>query len=449
MTLLRNPPEMAAPGQSSDPVEDSEALFKEARQRRRRRWTLGSGMIALLVLALCIGVLVMGTRGRSGLTGVAPGPDQPGKGPGSLLLPGSTGSFHTVATGVLADTLDCASETTCFAVVYPQPGDALHDWLKFRGEQVVAKTADGGVTWVRIGTFPRRRWSPQPVMSCPTVEMCALAVQPATKHNNFLPAQAIAITKDGGSSWTIHELSLPAALSGASVSRIACTDELHCLAYVGAQGSSRPPGTFLSTSDGGATWTETSTVPPVATEAVTAQRCDLDGRCIALVTWPGGATLTSSDFGEGTASSFPSSGVMHASCGDALHCLYSTSGGGLAFTQNGGKSWGLSHVSVPEGQTITAVDCDNGMDCFTAAAQWDRGNYTNPVIYRTEDGGQTWRSLKVPARADGWFVSTIIPLSCPTSGGCIGIAQTRPSSSQPMTKRVVISSFLLNPAARR
>lgn len=42
--------------------------------------------------------------------------------------------FAPVATGVLAGALDCASKTTCFAIVYPQPGDALHDWLKFRGD---------------------------------------------------------------------------------------------------------------------------------------------------------------------------------------------------------------------------------------------------------------------------------------------------------------------------
>jgi photosystem II stability/assembly factor-like uncharacterized protein len=303
---------------------------------------------------------------------------------------------------------------------------------------------------MRIRSFPRR-WSPEPVMSCPTVEMCALAVQRATRHDNSLPAHAIAITQDGGSSWTIHELSLPADLSGTSVNQIACTDELHCLAYVGAQGSSRPPGAFLSTIDGGATWTKTSAVPPPATGSLTSLRCDLDGRCIALVmSRPGGLTLTSSDFGatwtRGTESPFPSSAVMNASCGDGFHCVYSTGGGGLAFTQNGGESWGLSDVSVSDGQTITAVDCYSAMDCFAAAAQWDAGNYTDPVIYRTEDGGQTWRSLEVPARADGWSVSTVTPLSCPTSGGCIGIAQTRPPSSQPMTKRVVISSFRSNPA---
>ena len=213
MTLLHNPPEVAAPEQSSGPIVDSEALFKEAHQRRRRRWVLGSVVIALLVFALCTGVLVMGGRGGSGLIRVAPRHDQPVKGPGASLVPGSTGSFDTRATGVLADTLDCASETTCFAIVYPQPGDALHDWLKFRGDQV-AKTADGGVTWTRIRSFPRRRWSPQPVMSCPTVAMCAVAVQPANQHNNFLPAQAIAITHDAGSSWAIHELSLPSGLGG-------------------------------------------------------------------------------------------------------------------------------------------------------------------------------------------------------------------------------------------
>jgi len=447
MTLLHSPPEIAeAPEQPRAPQLDLEALFEEAHRRRRNRWILGSGVTALLIAALCIGVSVTGGNGDgSRLTSMAPG-----KGSGSSLLSHSTGSFQAVAAGILANPLDCASETTCYAVVYPQPGDALHDWLKFRGAQL-AKTVDGGKTWILIRSFPRR-WSPHPVMSCPVIEMCVVAVQPDALHNNSLPAHAIAITKDGGSTWTIDHLSVPALLGNASIERIMCRDDLHCLAFIGGQGSPPPPGAFLSTSDGGATWTQVGSVALDATKNIVTLRCDFDGRCIALaMDRAGGLTLTSSDFGrtwtKGTQSPFASSAVMNASCGDAFHCMYSTGGGGLAFTQNGGESWALSALPVPNRQIITAVDCDNGLDCFAAAAQWNRENYTNPVIYETNDGGQAWRTFKLPTRADGWYISTVVPLSCPNSRGCIGIAQMRPSSPQPETKRVMISSFRSNPVA--
>jgi photosystem II stability/assembly factor-like uncharacterized protein len=349
--------------------------------------------------------------------------------------------MQAIGTGVLANAFECVSQRTCFAVVYPQPGDALHDGLTFPGV-LVAKTENGGATWIRVRSLPSR-WSPQPVMSCPTVEMCALAAQPTAPHDYSLPAHAIAITQDGGSSWTVHHLSLP-GVTEATVQRITCTDGRHCVVYVAEQGSSPSPGVFISTDDGGATWTPIGTVPLPVSDRIVSLRCAPGGHCIALALGSsGGITLTSGDFGarwtQGAASPFRSSAIMNSSCGDALHCVYSTGGGGLAFTRNGGQNWEQAAVPVPDGQTVTAVDCANGMDCSVAAAQWNGRNYANPVVYRTEDGGLRWRSLEVPTRVDGWFVSTVTPLSCP-SNGCIGVAQTRSPSSRP-TKRLMISSF--------
>jgi photosystem II stability/assembly factor-like uncharacterized protein len=442
VTLMHSRSEITS---ASGPAVDPEALFKEARQRRRRRWILSSRVVGLLALSLGVGVLVAGgTGGGGGPSSVVPGPYPHHSGPGTSVSPGSTGSFAVVATGVLADAFDCASERTCFAVAYPQPGDALHDWSSSQGRHQVAKTADGGATWKRIADFPDQ-WTPEPVMSCPTVAMCAIAVQPVAPHNDALPSRAIAITRDGGSSWIVHELPLPPDLIDGSVHKLTCTDGSHCLAYVVGKDSSGPHGSFLSSSDGGARWVDSDTIVP-ATEVVRILRCDLDGRCIALATsGPGMATLTSADFGaswtQGTESSVPTSAIITASCGDATHCMYSTVEGGLESTENGGETWGVSRVSIPSGQIITALDCANGMDCFAAAARWHEGNYTSPVVYRTSNGGQAWTSLEVPSRADGWFVSTVVPLSCPTPGGCIGIAQASPPSSRPMTRRLVVSTF--------
>jgi photosystem II stability/assembly factor-like uncharacterized protein len=442
VTLMHRQLEItSASGRAVDP----EALFKEARQRRRRRRILSSGVVGLLALSLSVGVLVAGGTGGGGRpSSVVPRSYPHDSGPGASVSPGSTGSFAVVATGVLADAFDCASAKTCFAVAYPQPHDALHDWSSSQGRHQVAKTADGGATWMAIADFPRQ-WTPEPVMSCPSVAMCAVAVQPVAPDNNMLPARAIAITRDGGSTWIIHELPLPPDLIDGSVHKLACTDESHCLAYVVGKGSSGPLETFLSSIDGGARWVEADTILP-ATEPVRTLHCDLDGRCIALTaSGPGVSTLTSADFGaswtQGPESSVPTSAIITASCGDATHCMYSTVGGGLESTENGGETWRVSPVSIPSGQIITALDCANGMKCFVAAARWHEGNYMSPVVYRTSDGGQAWTSLEVPSRADGWFVSTVGPLSCRAPGGCIGIAQASPPSSRPMTRRLVVSSF--------
>jgi photosystem II stability/assembly factor-like uncharacterized protein len=269
----------------------------------------------------------------------------------------------------------------------------------------------------------------------------------------MLPARAIAITHDGGASWIIHELPPLFDLVDGSVHKLVCADGSHCLAYVVGSDSSGPHGTFLSSTNGGARWVEAETILS-ANEVVRTLHCDLDGRCIALATsGPGMITLTSADFGaawtQGTESSVPTSPIITSSCGDATHCVYTTARGGLEDTDNGGESWGVPHLPIPSGQVITAVDCVNGTDCFAAAARWGEGNYTSPVVYRTSDGGHAWRSLGVPARADGSYVSTVVPLSCPNSNVCIGIAQASTQSSRPMTKRIVVSTFRSSLTASR
>ena len=107
-------------------------------------------------------------------------------------------------------------------------------------------------------------------------------------------------------------------------------------------------------------------------------------------------TLTSVDFGaswtQGPESSVPTSAIITASCGDATHCMYSTVGGGLEFTENGGETWGVSGVSIPSGQTITALDCASGMDCFAAAAHGTTA-LPSPVVYR-------------PPMGEAWTMST-------------------------------------------
>ena len=441
MTLLREPPDVTPPAPRVDPAADPQALFKEARRRRRRRWVLASGALALLVTVLCAGALISGGAGTGSGSSASPG--DAGARPSVAAAPPR--SFVAVGTGLLTNSLDCVTESTCFAVVDPQPGDALHDGFTFPGV-LLAKTTDGGATWRRLRSVPRR-WSPQQVIACPTAQMCALAVQPAAPHNNLLPAHAIAVTHDGGADWNVEQLPLPGTGSEGTVEHIACADGAHCLAYVAGQGRTlAQPGTFFATSDGGATWTEDSTIELPPARSVVALRCDPGGRCIVLLDGrPGGVTLASDDFGaswtEGSPSPFPSSALMHASCGDASHCLYATDSGGLAYTDDGGVSWGRSNVAVPDGQIVTAVDCANGTNCSAAASRWASGNYVDPIVYRSEDGARTWGRVKVPARADGARVATVVPLSCPSSRGCIGIAQTTSSSFHQGTKRVVVSGF--------
>ena len=101
------------------------------------------------------------------------------------------------------------------------------------------------------------------MMACPTAEMCALAVQPMAPHNNQLPAQAMAITRNGGRVGPSINCPYRPPSSGATVKRVTCTDDLHCLVYATEQSSSRASASamVLSTNDGGGSWAKAGTLP--------------------------------------------------------------------------------------------------------------------------------------------------------------------------------------------
>jgi photosystem II stability/assembly factor-like uncharacterized protein len=430
MTLLESPPHPN--GDDREPAHESELLIREARQRQRRRWLVRA--TALAVIALSLSYLLVGAAGGgSGPTQLDSG-RQAAQSRDPSLQPTSTAAFRPVATGVSADRLDCVSVMTCFAIVSPQPGDALRYVGQVTGN-VVAKTVNGGASWLLLERFPRR-WSPHPVMSCPTSEMCAIAVQAASPQNNQFPAQAVAVTTNGGDAWKIRRIPLPAGVGLASVNQIACHDASHCVATLGTQGAGY---FFLSTSDAGVTWTTLAALAaPGATRGL---RCDPDGRCIVMTLWGlSWHTLTSIDGGlkwsQNPPSPFTSSSVYKASCGDPSHCVYSTMGGGLAFTQNGGATWALSRMPGAGGQIVTGLDCVNASSCY-AAVQSTSGQ---PVLYRTQDAGLTWNRVELTTRErGGGRVMSVAPLSCATKTSCIGMGAV---AGRP-THWVVISNVAL------
>ena len=79
------------------------------------------------------------------------------QGPDSPFLFRSAGSFKAVGNGILANTLDCTSTSTCFAVVYPQPEEMhcmtagcsrefsslRHRMVAHRGRSFVTSPIDG------------------------------------------------------------------------------------------------------------------------------------------------------------------------------------------------------------------------------------------------------------------------------------------------------------------
>jgi photosystem II stability/assembly factor-like uncharacterized protein len=279
----------------------------------------------------------------------------------------------------------------------------------------------------------------------------------------------VAVTTDGGTAWSIDPVRAPSGLSGARIDQIDCATAQACVVHIsnGAQGLPGA-GTFVSTTDGGATWSAASVVPPAASSALWTLRCDPDGECIGLA--PVGSVqspategidaLRSTDDGRTwvatSAHLAVGAGILLMSCGDALHCLaaYPVAGGGtitLATTADGGATWRVTTAPASWPDIAISVSCATGLDCFVSAANYAKGAYDDPVIEATHDGGNSWTSLALPT-VGASQLALVYPLDCPVAAGCIGVGATpgkfepprslpTAGSVSPNGERVIISNL--------
>jgi photosystem II stability/assembly factor-like uncharacterized protein len=224
------------------------------------------------------------------------------------------------------------------------------------------------------------------------------------------------------------------------VQAVSCSDRSRCVASVASEDGASSSGSFVVTRDGGENWTIGG---PEPTTGVSTLRCDPDGRCVALADANAGMVAYSSTNSGATwtagAQATSPRAVVAASCGDALHCVYAARGGGLTFTADGDASWVTAAPRELAGQIVTAIDCVDAMECWVAASRYGVAGYAEPTIYRTRDGGGSWAAFKIPGGGADWAPSSVAPLSCPTTAGCVGMARMTSSSSL-QSKWVVVSN---------
>jgi hypothetical protein len=260
--------------------------------------------------------------------------------------------------------------------------------------------------------------------SCPTAATCVAVTQRDT----------LAITTDGGASWRLD--TLPAVDSAGWVDQVSCATAQECVVHLsgGLTG-----GTFLSTINGGQSWTAATHVPAGAPGSLQLLRCDPDGQCIGAASagqgtayvpgnGPGVVVMRSADYGltwsvSQTDDVPPESSSVPGflmSCGDALHCMYA-GGSGVAITSDGGVTWQQPATPASwQGWTITSVSCPESLDCSVALAPALASQV--PVIQTTSDG-MTWTAQALPSPGDD-PLQYVTLLSCPAPGGCVGLAST-------------------------
>lgn len=347
---------------------------------------------------------------------------------------------------------------------------------------VAACSASGGSTSGPTTTAPLApgsHWSgvftpvdvPAPVngltaVSCASATVC-WAVGATAGAGGGADAAAIITTNDGGATWTAQ--TVPSSVG--SLSGVACSDRLTCVAVGQAAEPPSGAGAIVTTTDGGATWI-TEPVPTTAL-AVTAVTCLPSGRCTAMATTASGTTalVATAPFASwSTAGPLPP-GVSDADsvdCIDTSNCWAtgespSTAGhvtGTVLGSTDGGATWVTLPVPTGAGQ-LDGVSCVQGpvdqagqppSSSTTAAATGAAPATTTTstsavptpgvagvrcavvgttepvaddtrsgagVIDTTDNGGATWTTEPTPPS-----VAALFGVSCPALGACVAVGTT-------------------------
>lgn len=390
------------------------AAVVPGRQWRRALGLLAAAAAVMVVTSGC-GSLVWQAEGNAP-SAAASLPATRGISP--TALPGAPSPYRVVRSVTMEPTyLDCVTERVCYAW-FTRPA---RSGAALPGE----RTADGGVTWQQLASLPDGQvLNDMAEPSCPAANVCVAVTQRDT----------LAITSDGGAGWRLDPL--PAAAGSAGwIDQVSCATARECVIHIagGLTG-----GTFLSTGNGGLSWTAATRVPRAAPGSLKLLRCDPGGRCIGAVfagqgttSGPGirqgvvvmrsadlGLTWSVSDMDNMPQEDNTLPGFL-MSCGDARHCLYAY-GSGISITADGGVTWQPASPAAWQGATITSVSCPEALDCSVALAP--RLVSQHPVIETTSDGTM-WTAQALPSSPDD-PLQYVTLLSCPVAGGCVGLAST-------------------------
>ena len=443
-------------------VEEVIAQGSGLRSAPRRGWStpakVSMASVAAVVVALAI-VLPLTVWNTTAGRSTSPAPTGA---PRWRLVSSQSSPFRALPAGGQAD-LQCVTDLVCYS-----PGYGSTDATDFY------RTTDGGDSWHQTAPIPLHLQGGQLLFSCADAATCAVI---GTAQNPGEMAE-IAYTSDGGVQWTESPVPGPSGLANPYVGRMSCADGPHCVISVssnaaGASPTTPPTGTFLSTADGGRTWTQASAMPPGANGDMWTMTCSSDGSCIALSVMGANphwvVALRTQDWGmtwtAGPPADYNDAPILYASCGDASDCMLVPLAGPsgapyeIATTSDAGSTWRVSGPPSGWENMPTAVGCAPEGDCWVAMSEYDvhspAGAYSDPVIEATHDGGLTWSALAVPLAKPP--IADVLTLSCPPSGdGCMGIGNLQdhfvlpPKGSTgrpaPLSGPLVISNLPTSPS---
>ena len=447
------PPVLERPPDSHVPPPP-EVLFKEAHDRRRRRWLRALAVLVVAAAVAGIGYGAIGNGGRARAPKHAAPPSNKASGTTSRSSAGATscGSGSVAVTNCLI-ALSFVSPEVGFGVYSPL------DVTGVSGPPELVSTTDGGSTWHEVGRAP--------VGIGPTgVDLPTLTFVDASDGVEYGTAGAF-VTHDGGTTWTPvpapgrvvastavgRQLWLTDTTCTVSLSTAPCTVGVETSSdagrtwkaldlppgpfraaqtAVGAGGTlvvaewadhegytSNDPGALLVSADSGASWGTTPLPCPADFREGGQLSLAPASHTLWIICSGNGAVGTrpnvvyrSTDLGTSwvAESSYPPALVATASLPpgaptstiDALAARSSTDAwvleatrGGLLATTDGGRSW---HDAMPSGVQRGIDTTRDTLDVVSPTLAYLASHAFAPIdsggLWRTEDGGRTWKRLR-------------------------------------------------------
>jgi hypothetical protein len=336
--------------------------------------------------------------------------------PAGDTIPSSSGGYFLDAS--------CGSSTECIAVGGTHSGLAL-----------IERSTDGGTTFTTS------------YVPSGAPEMTSVDCNDPF-HCVAVGSSSALYSTDGGITWMLGTVPVPAPVSGVTISYIlsgaACENDTVCVAV----GTETISGTisvqssiFIHSTDGGQTWTNNTAPSP---NLVASVMC-APSFCIAVgeesfQSVDGGVTWNEHPNGVGAAKDVACT-TDQTSClivgPNASGVSMPTAAGFLSISATHGQSWVPSSANLPASTAnIESVGCGGTTDCMIVGPSPTTGGAL--VVLTSVDSGGHWTSLTGPTGYDSTPLSGVqgfYPwpnVACISSTACIVVGS---SSSGPLVSR--------------
>jgi hypothetical protein len=338
-----------------------------------------------------------------------------------------SGTWQQNPTGPPPGSLTCPTTSICYVLSGHYASASGHSPLLYDSLYV---SNDLGSTW-SVLPMPHGFASTSPI-SCGSASVCAVG-------GTYDGYSVLAITHDAGHSFTIAPL--PNGVG--SLNRLTCPTTDYCagLASHGLPGAAPSDATFLSTSNGGSSFTDS---PILTGDSMLSLSCSssLDCTVVGTSDAPGQIDLTAGVAARTTdgghkwiAAALPTgfgiSSFSSLSCADALHCSVL---GLIAITivnppQCGSTPPGITSTTIPLAAQSPAVRTISQAETQAAAAGIAKETQSGTNVFScrsggedligdiasTNDGGLSWAPEPLPADVPQPQFSD---LSCTTDTQC-------------------------------